>query len=181
MDAIRQGLSDTLSGRTTPKHDHKASESVVTVDEIDASPKLTKAIPHTPVSNGTPLPPVDAEVNGSSIVHLAFGRVKDVFHSVTALISRLDDYDESFVKTTDLHTYLQFISDERLIHMPRRGSDWDRVLGAAQFFGLQIWSFGSKIEGFVHGGKDSASAALASCLVLLEVSTHPFRKDKQSS
>jgi hypothetical protein len=98
-----------------------------------------------------------------------FGRVKDVFRSVTSMIGRVDDYNETQIKQIDLRAYLDFISDERLIHMPKRGSNWDRVLSNAQFFGYQVWLFGKKIESYVPGGRDSAAAALASCQILLEV------------
>lgn len=35
--------------------------------------------------------------------------------------------------------------------MPGRGSAWDRVLHAAQFFGLHISDFGDKINTFING------------------------------
>ncbi|KAH7329426.1 hypothetical protein B0I35DRAFT_474031 [Stachybotrys elegans] len=111
----------------------------------------------------------NAAVTSTSVSSGYFGRVKNVFTSVTSKLVRLDDYNETYIKETDLRAYLHFISDERLIHMPRRGSDWDRVLSNAQFFGLQVWLFGKKIDSYVPGGKDSAAAALASCQILLEV------------
>ncbi|RYP39066.1 hypothetical protein DL768_010740 [Monosporascus sp. mg162] len=40
---------------------------------------------------------------------------------------------------TDLNSYLRHIAEERLHRMPPRGSDWDRIFQAAQFFGLQLW------------------------------------------
>ncbi|KPM41066.1 hypothetical protein AK830_g5479 [Neonectria ditissima] len=98
-----------------------------------------------------------------------FGRVRDVTRDVTTVICHLPTYNESFVSEMDLRSYLQYISDECLIHMPRRGSDWDRVLSTAQFFGLQIWFFGTKINAFVPGCTGSSAAALASCQVLLEI------------
>lgn len=179
MDAIRQGLSDSLSNLTITKSNLKAPDCIITVNEIDSSSSDSEEVTTsslTVLSNGTSPSSTDIEAHGSVLEH--FDRIKDVFRSVNNLICRLDGYDKSFVKTTDLHTYLEFISDERLVHMPRRGSDWDRVLGAAQFFGLQIWSFGTKIENFVHGGKDLASAALASSLILLDVSLYHNDLDK---
>lgn len=50
-----------------------------------------------------------------------------------------------------LDYYLEYISNERLRRMPDRGSAWDRVLHAAQFFGLHISDFGDKINVFLNG------------------------------
>ncbi|UKZ72279.1 uncharacterized protein TrAtP1_013221 [Trichoderma atroviride] len=50
-----------------------------------------------------------------------------------------------------LDYYLEYISNERLRRMPGRGSAWDRVLHAAQFFGLHISDFGDKINTFING------------------------------
>lgn len=101
-----------------------------------------------------------------------FIRVTKVARKVKDLICRFDDYDEPFFKGVTLHSYLQYIADERLRSMPRRGSDWDRVLSTAQFFGLQIWYFAVKIDAFATECLESASAALAGCQVLLEVCNH---------
>ncbi|KAM0514485.1 hypothetical protein ACHAPE_006778 [Trichoderma viride] len=50
-----------------------------------------------------------------------------------------------------LDYYLEYISNERLRRMPGRGTAWDRVLHAAQFFGLHISDFGDKINTFING------------------------------
>ncbi|KAL7910537.1 hypothetical protein GGI35DRAFT_371018 [Trichoderma velutinum] len=50
-----------------------------------------------------------------------------------------------------LKWYLQYISGERLIRMPDRDSAWDRVLNAAQYFGLHIAQFGDKVDAFTGG------------------------------
>lgn len=47
--------------------------------------------------------------------------------------------------------YLQYISDERLIRMPDRDNAWDRVLNAAQYFGLHIAQFGDRVDAFTNG------------------------------
>jgi hypothetical protein len=85
------------------------------------------------------------------------------------IIRELDDVDEDYFKSVNLESYLEFIADQRLIHMPRKGSQWDRVLKAAEFFGLQIYSFGSAVSHFVEESKGASFAALASCQLLLEV------------
>ena len=177
MDTIRNGLSDTLSGLKNKgqKTEIRPSVSVTELKpHADDELRVEESISSHNSKNATngsrhETKITVADKDDTDITLWNFGRVKDVFKSVTSLISRSADYNETAVKETDLRAYLRFISDERLIHMPRRGSDWDRVLSNAQFFGLQVWLFGKKIELYVPGGTDSAAAALASCQVLLEV------------
>ncbi|KAK5991655.1 hypothetical protein PT974_07687 [Cladobotryum mycophilum] len=99
-----------------------------------------------------------------------FKRVRGVGDKV------LGDYQESAAVTDDtieekmnLDLYLSFIAKKRLISQPCQGSDWDRVLFSAQSFGLQICSFGDKIDTFADGGKTSSAAALLLCKALLQV------------
>ncbi|KAF4970543.1 hypothetical protein FSARC_2452 [Fusarium sarcochroum] len=186
MESVRQGLKQSLSSMGKDKHHNNAAVSVnemevsdgesesTTVasnptshDGVDAKHSLT-----VPTSN--PTTSTTAATNGmtttTTITKLhEYEVLTKVTRTVKKLIVRFDDYDEDFVNEMDIRSYLQYISDERLIHMPRRGSEWDRVLSAAQFFGLQITAFGSKIDTFAHGGHSSASAALASCQLLLEI------------
>ncbi|CAK7211371.1 hypothetical protein SBRCBS47491_001102 [Sporothrix bragantina] len=96
-------------------------------------------------------------------------RVAEVVQYVKGLFSKLGDYEVNMLQQADLESYLQNISDERLMHMPRKGSDWDRVLRTAQFFGLQIWRFGEKVGKFAPESRHAAAAALASCQMLLEI------------
>lgn len=96
-------------------------------------------------------------------------RVAEVVQYVTGLFAKLGDYEVDMLHRADLDSYLEYISDERLIHMPRKGSDWDRVLRTAQFFGLQIWRFGEKVGKFAPESRQAAVAALASCQMLLEI------------
>ncbi|CAK7245405.1 MAG: hypothetical protein STHCBS139747_006986 [Sporothrix thermara] len=96
-------------------------------------------------------------------------RVAKVVEFVKGLFSKLGDYEVNMLQQTDLESYLHNIADERLMHMPRKGSDWDRVLRTAQFFGLQIWRFGDKVGKFAPEARHAAAAALASCQMLLEI------------
>ncbi|KAL7800324.1 hypothetical protein V8C37DRAFT_414229 [Trichoderma ceciliae] len=68
-----------------------------------------------------------------------------------------------------LEFYLQYISYERLIRMPSRGSAWDRILHAAQFFGLQVSEFGDRNVVSINRATDLVSAALAASYTLLEI------------
>jgi len=57
--------------------------------------------------------------------------------------------DPSLVQTrqvNDLDSYLGHIEDVRLRRLPEPGSDWDRILHAAQFFGLQLWGLGCALN-----------------------------------
>ena len=81
--------------------------------------------------------------------------------------------EASFFSHMSLDAYLDFISEERLLHMPRKGSQWDRVLKSAEYFGLQICNFSSYVGAFVLDSKSASHAALASCQLLLEVSDTP--------
>lgn len=183
MDALKQGIKDSLPSLGKDRHhsdvsiavsetqnsDNESDRTTVASDraspEVEVIKNSTMATPTKIIAkaNGT----VTTRTSTSKLEH--FDRLTEVTRTVKKLIVRLDDYDESFVTEMDIRDYLQYISDERLIHMPRRGSDWDTVLSTAQFFGLQVYTFGQKIEKFVHGGHASVSAALASCQVLLEV------------
>ncbi|KAL7917464.1 hypothetical protein ACQKWADRAFT_325715 [Trichoderma austrokoningii] len=93
----------------------------------------------------------------------------------------------------NLEYYLEYISNERLRRMPARSSAWDRVLHAAQFFGLHISDFGDKLNTFgadnfvgnsigqealsnghksnasVNGGLDLVTTALTTTHSLLEI------------
>jgi hypothetical protein len=57
------------------------------------------------------------------------------------IVRELDDVDAYYFESVNLESYLEFIADQRLIHMPRKSSQLDRVLKAAEFFGLQIYKF----------------------------------------
>ncbi|KAJ3528132.1 hypothetical protein NM208_g10351 [Fusarium decemcellulare] len=188
MDSLRQGIRDSLHlGKDKPQSnvavsinemensDGESERTTVVSDRTsnigDNEAQHTSAL--TTTSKTTNSVVNSTTTTSSTITKLVhFERLTEVTRTVKKLIVRLDDYDEKFVDEMDLWSYLQYISDERLMHMPRRGSDWDRVLSTAQFFGLQVSSFGWKIETFAHGGQASVSAALASCLVLLEVGHH---------
>jgi hypothetical protein len=54
--------------------------------------------------------------------------------------------------------------------MPHRGSRWDKVLGWAEFFAIEIYSYAKSVEPFVPSSKDAAKLVLAASCVLLDVS-----------
>lgn len=90
----------------------------------------------------------------------------------TRMIQELD-VDRDYFERIDLDAYLEFIAEERLIHMPHKGSGWDRILKAAEYFGLQIDTFANSVSAFVSESKLASETALASCQLLLEVRNKP--------
>ncbi|EGU75627.1 hypothetical protein FOPG_14818 [Fusarium oxysporum f. sp. conglutinans race 2 54008] len=168
MESVRQGIKQSLVSMGKDKHHNNVSVSVnemeVSDGESESTTVASNQTTHEDVASSTTL------TKSTTITRLVdYERLTKITRTVKKLIVKLDDYDEEFVDEMDIRSYLQYISDERLIHMPRRGSDWDRVLSTAQFFGLQITTFASKIDAFASGAHSSASAALASSQVLLEI------------
>lgn len=172
METIQKGFSEPspgLTNGTTKAQSVAISVSVKELSDVESETKTTVASSQSsPISRAVPADALTVTTRPVSPLN-GFTRVRKVTGDVVEYICKLPGYNPSFVKEMDLRSYLQFISDERLINMPRRGSDWDRVLSTAQFFGLQIWFFGAKIETFASGSQDAAAAALASCQVLLDV------------
>jgi hypothetical protein len=85
------------------------------------------------------------------------------------MVTELDGVDEKYFTSFTLEKYISSIADERLIHLPHRGSSWDRVLMEAEFFGLQLASFADVVHHFVPGALAASNTALASCHFLIEV------------
>ncbi|KAI1140079.1 hypothetical protein F5Y05DRAFT_306065 [Hypoxylon sp. FL0543] len=85
------------------------------------------------------------------------------------LVRELDEVDDAYLKRIDLQCYLGYIADERIIHMPKRGSRWDLVLKEAEFFGLQIDEFTAAVKDIVVDSTTIRDTALASCYLLLEL------------
>ncbi|KAH6984520.1 hypothetical protein BKA56DRAFT_481679 [Ilyonectria sp. MPI-CAGE-AT-0026] len=172
METIQKGFSEPspgLTNGTTKAQSVAISVSVKELSDVESETKTTVASSQSsPISREVPADALTVTTRPVSPLN-GFTRVRKVTGDVVEYICKLPGYNPSFVKEMDLRSYLQFISDERLINMPRRGSDWDRVLSTAQFFGLQIWFFGAKIETFASGSQDAAAAALASCQVLLDI------------
>ncbi|ERT03366.1 hypothetical protein HMPREF1624_01679 [Sporothrix schenckii ATCC 58251] len=178
MTAVPIGITKTLpqlavkgSQASVVKDDSRVVVSEFPVDEDSTafedkalSRMDTAATTTTEVASLTPV--TRTTTNGSSHPE---SRVAEVVHYVKGLFSKLGDYEVNMLRQADLETYLQYIADERLIHMPRKGSDWDRGLRTAQFFGLQIWRFGEKVGKFAPESRAAAGSALASCHLLLEI------------
>lgn len=179
MDTIRAGLKESVEGITGKGH--KSSDAVVRVDPVSPDNASEKTVSIKEESSTTTLTKVRtgaatttstaaATTTSTSTTTIQVTRLFDATKSIRGHLCKLGDYTQHYFTDLDLECYLEYISDERLIHMPRRGSDWDRVLRTAQFFGLQLWSFGENIGRFCPGTEPAAITALGSTQILLEVS-----------
>ncbi|KAK0641655.1 hypothetical protein B0T16DRAFT_380569 [Cercophora newfieldiana] len=168
METIRAGLQESangLSSKSIRKGSDTVSISASTVKSSSSSEK-TVLMADDAVSVSTSNT-AHSQVTTTSSIHLT--RITEVSRAIRGDICRFGDYTETFFKKLDLRSYLEYISDERLIHMPRRGSDWDRVLRAAQCFGLQLWWFGTGVGQFCSGTESASITALGSTQILLEI------------
>ncbi|KXH26438.1 hypothetical protein CSIM01_12272 [Colletotrichum simmondsii] len=85
------------------------------------------------------------------------------------LVREFEEVTHNHFQTIDLNAYLAYISDERLTHMPPKGSQWDRVLKSAEFFGLQLDEYSRHVQSFIEGCSLVRDTALATCYLLLEL------------
>ncbi|KAK4663014.1 hypothetical protein QC763_601090 [Podospora pseudopauciseta] len=167
MDTIRAGLQEPVSGLTvkskpldapmtvkvTPISDGEHSDSERTASLADETFSATSTVAQSQLSTVT----------------IQLTRVLETSKEIRRRIYKFGDYTETYFKHVDIESYLAYISDERLIHMPRRGSDWDRVLKSAQFFGLQLWGLGANVGDFCFGAHQASITALGSTQILLEI------------
>ncbi len=174
METIRAGLQESANGLSSKKI-HKpsgamsVSVSVVKSDTDSARSETTVSLADDSQST-TALTVLNGHSTTSTTtttIHIT--RIIDISRAIRGHVCKLGDYDETFFKALTLESYLEYISDERLIHMPRRGSDWDRVLRAAQCFGFQLWRFGASIGQFCSGTQTASVTALGTTQILLEV------------
>ena len=147
--------------------------------EMDTSqPIILVPTPYLPPQRG-----VKVDTSEPSILvptpYLPLHRVVEITRAIHKHVVRLDEYDETFIQEMDLPSYLEYVDDERIFHMPRRGSNWDRVLRSAQFFGLQLWSFGDKLGPSSSEIKAASVTALVSCRVLLDVRCAIVRQQRR--
>ncbi|WQF85619.1 Putative tetratricopeptide-like helical domain superfamily [Colletotrichum destructivum] len=85
------------------------------------------------------------------------------------LVREVEEVSHQHFQSIDLEAYLAYIADERLVHMPPKGSQWDRVLKSAEFFGLQLDGYSRHIQSFIEGCTLVRDTALATCYLLLEL------------
>lgn len=82
-------------------------------------------------------------------------------------VSLIDELSEQDFVDCDLECYLEFLSHERLTHMPRKNSAWDKVLRQAEEVGAQLNHF-SQLASDEH----SLKTTLVAIRLLLDVGHH---------
>ncbi|EFQ34757.1 uncharacterized protein GLRG_09901 [Colletotrichum graminicola M1.001] len=85
------------------------------------------------------------------------------------LVREVEEVSHQHFQSIDLEAYLAYIADERLVHMPPKGSQWDRVLKSAEFFGFQLDGYSRHIQSFIEGCTLARDTVLATCYLLLEL------------
>ena len=85
-------------------------------------------------------------------------------------VNELDDVEDSSIESAAIENVLQYIERQRLIHMPHRGSHWDKVLKWAEFFALQVSRYATAAERFVSESKVAAKLIWTASKSLLDVS-----------
>ncbi|KAK0722062.1 hypothetical protein B0T26DRAFT_643921 [Lasiosphaeria miniovina] len=170
MDTIRAGLHESMNGLAGKAHkpSDAVSIAVSTVSAASDSDGSTKTA-HVVREDETLSSVTAVSHSQSSTASIQITRLIDTSRAIRGHICGFEEYNETFFKSLDLESYLACISDHRLVHMPPRGSDWDRVLKSAQFFGLQLWRLGSKVDSFCFGAEVASVTALGSTQVLLEI------------
>ncbi|KAL9094753.1 MAG: hypothetical protein Q9165_003024 [Trypethelium subeluteriae] len=152
---------------TPTKPDVAVAVNEVNVSDSDGSSQYAEAQTITQQST------ISRKQTVTRTASFQFTRVVEITRSIRRrIIEELEDVNDHYFDTTDHESYVEFISNERLMHMPSKGSEWDQVLKAAEFFGEQICAFGAHVSHFVPENRYVSNTALSSCWMLLELGHH---------
>ncbi|OTA87923.1 hypothetical protein M434DRAFT_375183, partial [Hypoxylon sp. CO27-5] len=170
----RRSLSSTHSSQQSAE-DSKTESNMSSI--MNGSQSVSDSLKQTTVTsssevnvtNGTTVRTTSHSESRSSTRIQVTRTVETTRRVRSKLVRELDDVDDAYLKRIDLQSYLGYIADERIIHMPKRGSQWDQVLKEAEFFGLQIDEFTSAVKDFITDSTTIRDTALASCYLLLEL------------
>ena len=133
----------------------------------DAASVSVNEVQHSESDSGSPRDPAFSSLTTKTT---QISKVVEVTRKTKEkLIFDLEDVTDSFFSLEEHNIYFNYINEERLMHMPRKGSKWDNVLKAAEYFGVQILAFGESISSFTLDSRAASNTALASCRLLLEV------------
>ncbi|KAJ9475622.1 hypothetical protein PHBOTO_005689 [Pseudozyma hubeiensis] len=151
----------------TPIHDAAASTST-------AKPAFERTESHLTAltENSDAIMNVDTPLTTPSVTdeQLSFLTVPQQQPSIEVrrnLVTLIDDLSDQDFADCDLECYLEFLSDERLLHMPRKNSAWDKVLRQAEEVGAQLNHF-SQLAADEH----SLKTTLVAVRLLLDVGHH---------
>lgn len=168
METIRAGLKESISAMTVPTKYIKEQQTEVTVVPVDSSSDSEQTVSVTEELRSST---TTVSRKQTSTFSYTSNRLTDVYRSIRKTIFQLDDYTytDAYFERITIDSYRQYVSNERLIRMPRRGSNWDRALRSALMFGENLVEFGDAIQGFCADTKEASITGLASCKILLEV------------
>lgn len=97
-----------------------------------------------------------------------------VINTKNRLIRGIEHVNEQYIASQTIDSFLEYIENERLTHMPHHGSRWDKVLKWAEFYALQIQSYQKVVSPFVQNSKEAAQLIWVACRLLLEVRSLNF-------
>lgn len=168
METIRSGLKGSMSSMTVPTKQAKPAEDITPVVSVDSSSDSEKTVSVKDELTSS-MTTVSRKQTSSSSFRI--DTVTGVYRTIRRNILQLDDYTytEQYFSRLDIESYRKYVANERLIRMPRRGSNWDRALRAALMFGENLVDFGDAIQGFCSDTDEASVTGLASCKLLLEV------------
>lgn len=166
METTRAGLKECVAALTVPtKYVKEPEVTVVTVDSSSDSEHTVSVTEELRSSTTT------MSRKQTSTFSFTTSRVTDIYRTIRRNIVQLDDYTytDQYFDRLNIDTCRQYVSNERLIRMPRRGSNWDRALRAALMFGENLVELGDAIQAFCSDTNEASVTGLASCKILLEV------------
>ncbi|KAI1394396.1 uncharacterized protein F4822DRAFT_388082 [Hypoxylon trugodes] len=135
----------------------------------DVVKQTTTSTNNVDVSSSTAIQTTNHSERRSSMRIQVTQTIKTTKRVRARLVHELDEVDEAYLQRIDLQAYLRHIANERIFHMPKRGSQWDQVLKEAEFFGLQIDEFTAAVQEFITDSITTRDTALASCYLLLQL------------
>jgi hypothetical protein len=127
----------------------------------------TKAMSNGVMSNGAARTNVDFMIKTSES-QLTLVQ-KTASHTRYKTVRELPDINDGFFDDMDIERFLDYTTDQRVMNVPDRGSQWDKVLNSAEYFGLQLQAYGEMLEKFAHESMHAVNIALGSCRLLLEL------------
>ncbi|KAI1260279.1 hypothetical protein F5Y18DRAFT_259226 [Xylariaceae sp. FL1019] len=96
--------------------------------------------------------------------------VKDQYYSVRQKCQRELGASVGFSALDTSHAgLLDWIREERVARLPRRGSAWDRVLISVHYFAVQVNRLSEAIESFTPECGAASNLLYGQCLLLLEI------------
>jgi hypothetical protein len=178
METVRAGLKESVSAMTVPTKFVQEPEVTVAPVSVDSSSDSEQTVSVSEEMRSSTSKVVSRKE--TSTASFTISRVTDIYRTIRRNIFQLDDYtyNDQYFHRLNIESYRQYVSNERLIRMPRRGSNWDRALRAALMFGENLVEYGDIIKGFCSDTQEASVTGLASCKILLEVCypTNTFRR-----